>query len=270
MTSQNFKHIHIGEKIKEILEIKQISIVRASSFLKCSSQEIKSMFTQESLDSLMLLKWCKLLDYNLFMFYHSHLQIYKPSASSAKLKPTVDKKTNQISSSYTFRKNIYSPDIIQWLLSKLATKELSVSDIINTYHIPKTTVYRWLKKEQNTHRISQVKKKLNYNLLYTDFLLDTTCLNNKVKMALLNKLYTESKEQIPYKTISKINSIIKTYSHHSFEELKHQQLKAYDKDYAKSILSYQIENNLSDLHLSQQFKLSRNTLKKWKNNRELL
>ncbi|MGB0871409.1 MAG: helix-turn-helix domain-containing protein [Flavobacteriales bacterium] len=102
------------------------------------------MYTKKSLDSDLLLRWCKLLDYNFFMFYHSHLQMYKPSASVAKLKNI--QISNDERQDYVFRKNLYMPEIIDWLLSKLDENELTVKEIIEIYNIPKTTIYRWKKK----------------------------------------------------------------------------------------------------------------------------
>ena len=138
----DYKDIHIGRHIRKLVELKGVSNSRACMFLKCSVNEIERMYLQKSIDSEMLLKWSKLLEYNLFMFYHSHLQIYSPKASVAKLK--VRKKV--MNTHYTFKKNLYSPEIIDWILSKIHDKELSVMDVVNKYSIPKTTVYRWKKK----------------------------------------------------------------------------------------------------------------------------
>jgi hypothetical protein len=140
----DYKNIHIGTHIKHIAGLRNLSISRACSFLKCSHKDIKEMYTKKSLDSDLLLGWCKLLDYNFFMFYHSHLQLYKPSASIAKLKNV--EISNDERENYVFRKNLYMPEIIDWLLSKLDQDELTVKEIIAIYNIPKTTIYRWKKK----------------------------------------------------------------------------------------------------------------------------
>lgn len=139
----DYKNIHIGTHIKRIADIKDLSISRACSFLKCSHKDIKDMYTQKSLDCELLLQWCKLLDYNFFMLYHSHLQLYKPSASITKLDVNVNKDLRE---NYMFRKNLYMPEIIDWLLGKLERKELTIKEIIETYKIPRTTIYRWKKK----------------------------------------------------------------------------------------------------------------------------
>ena len=114
------------------------------------------MYTQKTLDSGILLIWSKLLDYNFFMFYHTHLQLYKPSASTAKLTTKEQSKNNK---KYVFRKNYYCPEVIDWILDKLKNKELSVKDIIDNYHIPRTTIYRWRKKANKFSLTSEFKEK---------------------------------------------------------------------------------------------------------------
>lgn len=140
----DFKSIHIGTHIRRIADIRELSISRACIFLNCNHKDIKEMYTKKSLDSDLLLRWCKLLDYNFFMFYHSHLQIYKPSASITKLKN--HQISNEEHKNYSFRKNLYMPEIIDWLLFKLDKGELTVKEIIEIYNIPRTTIYRWKKK----------------------------------------------------------------------------------------------------------------------------
>lgn len=142
----DYKNIHIGSHIKQIAKIKGLSISRACAYLKCSHQDILDMYTKKSLDSDVLLRWCKLLEYNFFMFYHSHLQLYNPKASVTKL--NVKHSVTKNRSDYIFRKNLYSPDVIDWLLNKLARRELTVKEVMDRYYIPRTTIYRWKKKRQ--------------------------------------------------------------------------------------------------------------------------
>ena len=146
----NYKNIHIGQHIKRISELQDLDISRACTYLRCTHQDILDTYSYTSLDSELLLKWSKLLNYNFFMFYHSHLQLYKPVASKARV--SKDKKQASLKG-YDFRKNLYNPDIIDWILLKLDKKELSIKEIMEKYHIPKTTIYRWIKrnKKQESH-----------------------------------------------------------------------------------------------------------------------
>ena len=140
----DYKKIHIGKHIKYVAEFKNLSISRACVFLKCSHQDILEMYTKESIECNLLVKWCKLLDYNFFMFYHSHLQLYKPSAAIAKLS-SIEKQQPEIRN-YIFKKNLYMPEIIDWIIEKFNSNELTIKEIIEDYNIPRTTIYRWIKK----------------------------------------------------------------------------------------------------------------------------
>ena len=141
----NYKHIHIGQCLKGIVEIKEISSSQICSFFQCDYQSILEVYEQETIDSGILLRWCKFLDYNMFMFYHSHLQLYTPSAAGTKLKKSSSKGDN---SRYVFRKNLYSPEVVDWILGELNSNRLSVKEVMEKYNIPRTTIYRWQKKYQ--------------------------------------------------------------------------------------------------------------------------
>jgi len=49
----------------------------------------------------------------------------------------------------TFRKNIYTREIIDFILEEIHSGELSVNDVTERYNIPKTTLYKWIKKYKN-------------------------------------------------------------------------------------------------------------------------
>lgn len=142
----DYKNIHIGNYIKQISEIKSLDMSKAILYFKCTHQEVVNMYNQKTLDSGILLKWCKLLNYNFFMYYHTHLQIYKPLASSAKIPEDLMEGQDKSFKEYSFKKNLYSPYIIDWILDKIKKKELTPKDVMDKYRIPKTTVYRWMKR----------------------------------------------------------------------------------------------------------------------------
>lgn len=143
----DYKDIHIGKHIKKISEIRNVSISRICAFLECNHKDILEMYNQKTIDSGILLKWCKLLDYNFFMFYQSHLQLYKPSASTTHLS---GKKISKKNKDYVFRKNIYSPDIIDWILEQIHREDLTTKEVIEKYNIPRTTIYRWIKRNKTS------------------------------------------------------------------------------------------------------------------------
>ncbi|WP_306666570.1 hypothetical protein [Chryseobacterium sp. OSA05B] len=98
------------------------------------------MYTLKSLDSELLLRWSKLLEYDFFRMYTQHLIWYSPVI----VKNQSDIK--QESELPKFRKNIYTKEIIDFILNQIANGEKTKSQVILEYKIPKTTLYKWLGK----------------------------------------------------------------------------------------------------------------------------
>jgi len=141
----DFKNIHVGSLIlKRVTEI-NIKIDRICSFLKHSEVEIQQMYEAQSLDSETLLRWSKLLEYDFFRVYSQHLILYSPPGNkqynnSSKEKETVLPK---------FRKNIYTKEIIDFILEMIETNKMTKDEVIIKYRIPKTTLYKWISKYKN-------------------------------------------------------------------------------------------------------------------------
>ena len=260
---EQYKDIHIGARIKHIAELKNLSISRACVFLNCSVLDIEQMYAQESLDSKILLKWCKLLDYNFFMFYHSHLQLYSPKSASTRISETIERKQSE---DYYFRKNLYSPELIHWILCKWESGTLTAAQIIKQYHIPRTTLYRWKKKSKVDIKINaqlRHKKKVNYKRLYRDFLRDINALIPKYKRTVIIKEL--AKTNLGFTELNLINVLISESLGSTLKDSKmYQQLKTYDRPFIHKILHEQGAYGLSDYQLSSMYKVSRNTLAKWK------
>lgn len=135
-----FKNIHIGKLVQKRVNETDFSVERIINFLQCDEEDLEKMYNSSSLDSEVLLKWSKLLKYDFFRMYSQHLLLYSPPSSTTK--DTKDQKTELPE----FRKNIYTVEIIQFILDLLRSNEKSKQQIINEYKIPKTTLYKWLKK----------------------------------------------------------------------------------------------------------------------------
>ncbi len=140
----NFKEIHIGTLINQRVTESGIALFRICNFLKCDEEEIQMMFDSESLDASMLLKWSKLLEYDFFRIYSQHLILYAPVAANI---PSAER--NNKSELPRFRKNIYTIEVIEFILSLLKSGEKTKSQIIEEYKIPKTTLYKWINKYKN-------------------------------------------------------------------------------------------------------------------------
>lgn len=138
----NFKNIHIGKLIEQGIKDSEIEMSRICNFFKCSQEEVREMYLQKSLDTEILLKWGKLLEYDFFRLYSHHLILYAP--------PTIGQKTkSQKISLPQFRKNVYTKEVIDFILEQIHTGEMSKIQVIEKYKIPKTTLYKWINKYKN-------------------------------------------------------------------------------------------------------------------------
>ncbi|GEN69625.1 hypothetical protein CRH01_41930 [Chryseobacterium rhizosphaerae] len=110
------------------------------NFLQCSEEDIENIYHRKSLDSEILLKLSKILEYDFFRIYSQHLLLYSPPASNSP-KPKL-----KITELPRFRKNIYTIEVIKFILDLVRSNEKTKQQIIDEYRIPKTTLYKWLKK----------------------------------------------------------------------------------------------------------------------------
>lgn len=135
----NLKKIHIGKLIEHRMNELQIPYERAEKFLKCSEEEIKIIYEQSSIDTYLLLRWSKLLEYDFFRVFSGHLLLYAPSKNTGTVLPDENKLP-------VFRKNIYTEEVKSFILEKVTTGQMTPQEVILTYKIPKTTLYKWIKK----------------------------------------------------------------------------------------------------------------------------
>ncbi|PQA94427.1 transposase [Chryseobacterium shigense] len=135
----NLKEIHIGSLVKAKVEELRIPAERIMNFLNCSENEIDAMYELEYMDTHYLLRWSKLLRYDFFRIYTGHLILYAPPS---KTNNTVKIKNSQLE----FRKSIYTEEVKEFIIDKIITRQMTVSEVIIRYKIPKTTLYKWIKK----------------------------------------------------------------------------------------------------------------------------
>lgn len=136
----NFKEIHIGELIRKIVKEDQLDPYKICSYLYISETELTTMYHSKSLDSELMLKWSKLLKYDLFRVYSQHLLFYAPTNNKQISTRKVD---SQIP---LFRKSIYTKEIIDFVLELIQNKTKTQAEITELYGIPKTTLHNWIKK----------------------------------------------------------------------------------------------------------------------------
>ena len=142
MEMNNFKSIHIGKMIENTVAESRIEISRICNFLKCSKEEIEKMYQSKSLDTEILLKWSKLLQYDFFRMYTQHLILYAPQSANEKRRKKEEKKQTVPQ----FGKTIYPKEVIDFIIEQIDTEKMTKKQIIERYNIPKTTLYKWISK----------------------------------------------------------------------------------------------------------------------------
>lgn len=143
----DLKNLHIGSMIKDNVAKSEIEMSRICKFLNSGEEEILKMYQSKSLNTEVLLRWSKLLEYDFFRLYSHHLILYAPPASMKHAQRKKEESTTPV-----FRKSLYTKEIIEFVLDKIRKEEMTPADVINQYKIPKTTLYKWLQKynQQNT------------------------------------------------------------------------------------------------------------------------
>lgn len=139
----NFKQIHIGKFIRQRMLECGISVERAAKFLKVSEEEVENVQKKISLDSQLLLCWSKLLEYDFFRIYSQHLILYAPQDTNKALR---DRKKAKHTELPVFKKNIYTHEVIMYLIELVESGRKSTRDIQSKYNIPTTTILRWINK----------------------------------------------------------------------------------------------------------------------------
>jgi len=74
-----------------------------------------------------------------FKIYAHHIILYAPMETFK-----TDKK--EISVLPNFRKNIYTQEIIDFILEQINSEQMTIKQVMERYNIPKATLYRWIKK----------------------------------------------------------------------------------------------------------------------------
>ncbi|RXM39731.1 transposase [Chryseobacterium sp. CH21] len=146
---ENYKEIHIGSLIKQRVYDLQISMSRICSFFNCTPMDAEKMFNSKDLYTNDILKWSKLLEYDFFRIYTQHLILFSPpNACFSPKKPT--------GTLPNFRKNIYTKEIINYIIEQITNETKTKQQIIEEYRIPKTTLYKWITKHSKIKNDSRL------------------------------------------------------------------------------------------------------------------
>lgn len=134
----NLKNIHIGQIIQEKVIEQGVKEHRILTYFDCDECFLQEMYRQQNIDTGLLLKWCKILKTDFFRLFVGHLTLYRC------MKVNANKEKKTIGVGY-FRKNVYSIEIINFVLEQLKNGN-SVAQVMTKYNLPKTTVHNWIRK----------------------------------------------------------------------------------------------------------------------------
>lgn len=139
-----YKEIHIGKFIKERVDENEITTERICKFLGKDEVAVEMMYNSKSMDTELLLRWSKLLEYDFFRLYSSHLILYAPPSA-------INKNQQKSEKTPYFRKNIYTQEIKDFIMKRIISGEMTQNEVIKEYSIPKSTLHRWLQKSDNAN-----------------------------------------------------------------------------------------------------------------------
>ncbi len=136
-----YKEIHIGEMIRNKVNEMEVTVQHIAEVFRVPAEAVLETFDKPEISTGELLRWSKLLRYDFFRVYSQHLILYTPQYPTPVKRKTPSK-------SMQFRKNIYSDELIEFVLELIKTGKKTRQQIVDDYRIPKTTLYKWITKHQ--------------------------------------------------------------------------------------------------------------------------
>ena len=141
----DFKNIHIGEMIEKRVQETDTDVMCICKLLMCTEEDVRRIYSSKTIESEILLILSKLLHYDFFRVYSQHLLLFTASNKEKKSNSTIE----EPSTVSQFRKNLYTKEIIEFVLESVNTGLKTKQQIIDEYKIPKTTLYKWFNKYDN-------------------------------------------------------------------------------------------------------------------------
>ncbi|MEN5308952.1 transposase [Chryseobacterium cucumeris] len=136
----DIKKIHIGNCIQQQIQSLDIEMERIVRFLNISESEVTSILSSENIDTHLLLRFSKLLEYDFFRLYSQHLILYSPQRN---INYNVKKNKTSLP---VYRKNIYTREVIDFIINLIISEKKTKTQIIQDYNIPKSTLNKWIFK----------------------------------------------------------------------------------------------------------------------------
>jgi hypothetical protein len=137
----NFKNINIGSFIRTRVEECGLDPSKLRELLGISGEEIEKVYETGIMSMESLMQWSELLEYDFFRIYTEHLILHAPQ-SNVNYAVVKKKKVKRP----VLRKNIYTKEIIDFIIELIETGRKTEMEIVEDYEIPKSTLYKWIFK----------------------------------------------------------------------------------------------------------------------------
>ncbi|MCU7617944.1 transposase [Chryseobacterium sp. PBS4-4] len=121
IVDKSLKDIHIGHYIHLKVIENKIDINRICNFFDLREEDIIKFYESEDIATSDLLRWCKLLNYDFFRIYTGHLILYSPPCKNPNMPP---------SELPAFKKNIYTQEVIDYLLELITKQKKSIPEVL--------------------------------------------------------------------------------------------------------------------------------------------
>lgn len=138
----NYKNIHIGTIIK--MRVYELGTKSYDLIKEIPYSNLEELYLEKDLDAELLLTLSKVLDFDFFRIYTQHLILYSPSNTKTKIKTPACLPL--------YNRNLYTKEIIDFILELHSKGLKSNVQIQEDYNIPRSTLQKWLSKykKQNT------------------------------------------------------------------------------------------------------------------------
>ena len=148
---ESLKEIHLGELVKQKVEELNFPLPKLAQYFKCTEEDILELYQQKHLPTDVVLKFCKCLGYNFFRVLSAHVALFVKTGDRNRF--------NQPAVTPQFKKNIYTKEIKDFILSILRSKKMNINQIMKEYNLPKTTLYNWINKEMTFEEKNELFRK---------------------------------------------------------------------------------------------------------------
>lgn len=132
----NYKNVHIGTVVK--MRVNELGINSCDLIKEIPHSNLEELYLEKDLDAELLLTLSKVLDFDFFRIYTQHLILYSPPQAIIKNKTPAYQPL--------YNRNLYTKEIIDFILELYSSGIKSNIQIQEDYNIPRSTLQKWISK----------------------------------------------------------------------------------------------------------------------------